>query len=142
MTVQDVENVIRGFDDQWREEYEDTTPILAETAQTGPPEKGKDKLDTEAHQTTEVPLHGQKKRDVPKESATTPSTKDGSQETTTTQGRKKQKTSKPTLKTALTEDDYELITTRTCDTLKDSFDEVKQSQEKIQSSVEKQLIDI
>ena len=58
MTVQDVENVIRGFDDQWREEYEDTTPIPAETAQTGPPEKGKDKLDTEAHQTTEVPLQG------------------------------------------------------------------------------------
>ena len=97
------------------------------TDQTGPPEKGKDKLDTQAHQTTEVSLQGKKKRDAPEASATTPSTKDGSQDTTTTQGRKKQKTSKPTLKTALTEDDYELIATRTCDTLKDSFDEVKQS---------------
>ena len=79
---------------------------------------------------------------MPEELATTPTTKDGSQETTATQGRKKQKTSKPVLKTALTEDDYELIATRTCDTLKDSFDEVKQSQENIQSTVEKQLIDI
>ena len=52
-------------------------------------------------------------------------------------GRKKQKNSKPTLRTALTEDDYELIATRTCDTLKDSFDEVKKSQEKIQSTIEK-----
>ena len=111
-----------------------------ETDETGSLEKGKDKPDTQAHQTTEVPLQGQKKRDVPEESATTPPTKDGSQETTTMQGRKKQKTSKPTLKTALTDDDYELIATRTCDTLKDSFDEVKQSQENIKSVVEKQLL--
>ena len=89
MTMQDVENVIKGFDDQWRNEYEDTTPLPMETDQTGPPETGKDPLDTEAHQTTEVPLQGQKKRDVPKELATTPSTKDGSQATTMTQGRKK-----------------------------------------------------
>ena len=108
-------------------------PIPAETAQTGPPEKDKEKLDTQAHQTTEEPSQGKKKRDVPEESATTPTTKDGSQETTTTQRRKKQKTSKPVLTTVLTEDDYELIATRTCDTLKDSFDEVKQSQERFRA---------
>ena len=65
MTMQEVENVIKGFDDQWRNEYEDTTPLPMETDQTGPPEKGKDKLDTQAHQTKEVPPQGKKKRDAP-----------------------------------------------------------------------------
>ena len=31
MTMQDIENVIKGFDDQWRQEYEDTTPLPMET---------------------------------------------------------------------------------------------------------------
>ena len=69
-------------------------------------------------------------------------TKDGEEGPLETQKKKKHKTSKPVLKTTLTEDDYELIATRTCDTLKDSFDAVKTSQEKIQSTVEKQLLDL
>ena len=71
-----------------------------------------------------------KRKDLPEGSAETPTTKNGSQGTTETQKRKKQKTSKPVLQTALTDDDYELIATRTCDTLKDSFDAVKSSQGK------------
>ena len=42
----------------------------------------------------------------------------------------------------MTYDDYELIATRTCDTLKDSLDAMKDSQEKRQSVVEKQLLDL
>ena len=42
----------------------------------------------------------------------------------------------------MTDDDYELIATRTHDTLKDSFDVIQSSQEKIQSAVEKQLLDL
>ena len=42
----------------------------------------------------------------------------------------------------MTDDDYELIATRTCDTLKDSLDVMKESQEKRQSTVEKQLLDL
>ena len=57
------------------------------------------------------------------------------------QKKKKHKTSKPPIKTALTDDDYELTATRTHDTLKDSFDVIQSSQEKIQSAVEKKLLD-
>ena len=42
----------------------------------------------------------------------------------------------------MTDDDYELIATRTCDTLKDSLDVMKEAQEKSQSAVEKQLLDL
>ena len=69
-------------------------------------------------------------------------TKDGEEGPPETQQKKKHKTSKPPLKTALTDDDYELIATRTHDTLKDSLDVIQSSQEKIQSAVEKQLLDL
>ena len=98
-------------------------------------------MDTQAQGTTEVPPPREKRKDLPEESAEIPTTKNGSQGTTETQKRKKQKTSKPVLQTALTDDDYELIATRTCDTLKDSFDAVKSLQEKMQSTIEKQLLD-
>ena len=52
------------------------------------------------------------------------------------------KSTKLPSKTALTEDDYELIATRMHDTLKDSFEAMQTSQEKIQSMVEKQLLDL
>ena len=96
-----------------------------ETYQTDPPERSKEKLDTQAQGTTEVPPPRDKRKDLPEGSVETPTTKTGSQGTTETQQRKKQKTSKPTLNTALTDDDYELIATRTCDTLKDSLDAMK-----------------
>ena len=71
---------------------------------------------------------------MPSEAQTTKNGEEGPPET---QYKKKQKTSKPVLKTALIDDDYELIATRTCDTLKDSLDAMKESQEKRQSAVEK-----
>ena len=89
MTAQDIENVIKGFDDQWRQEYEDTMPLPMETAQTDPPEKGKEKLDTQAQGTTEVPPPREKRKDLPEESAETPMTKKESQGTIETQKRKK-----------------------------------------------------
>ena len=49
---------------------------------------------------------------------------------------------KPPPKTVLTEDDYELIATRLHDSLKDSFEVMQTLQEKIQSAVEKQLLDL
>ena len=69
-------------------------------------------------------------------------TKDGEEEIPEAQKKKKHKVTKPPIKTALTDDDYELIATRTHDTLKDSFDAMQSSQEKIQSAVEKQLLDL
>ena len=69
-------------------------------------------------------------------------TKDGEEETPNAQKKKKHKATKPPLKTALTEDDYELIATRMHDTLKDSFEVMQTLQEKIQSAVEKLLLDL
>ena len=85
MTIQDVENVIKGFDDQWRQEYEDTTPLPMETDQTDSPKRGKEKLDTQAQGTTEVPPPRDKRKDLPEGSAETHMTKAGSQGTTKTQ---------------------------------------------------------
>ena len=69
-------------------------------------------------------------------------TKDGEEETPELQNRKKHKATKLPLKTALTEDDYELMATRMHDMLKDSFEAMQTSQAKIQSAVEKQLLDL
>ena len=57
--------------------------------------------------------------------------KDGEEETPDTQNKKKHKATKLPSKTALTEDDYELIATRMHDTLKDSFEAMQTSQAKI-----------
>ena len=46
------------------------------------------------------------------------------------------------MKTALTKDDYELIATRMHDSLKDSFEAMQTSQQKIQSVVEKKLLNL
>ena len=69
-------------------------------------------------------------------------TKDGEEETLEAQKKKKQKATKLPLKTALIEDAYELMAMRMHDTLKDSFEAMQTSQEKIQSAVEKQLLDL
>ena len=99
--------------------------------QTDPSEKGKGKVETPAQGTTEVPPLGEKRKDPPEEPIEAQMKKNGGQETIETQKKKKHKTSKPVLKTALTDDDYELIAIRTCDTIKESFDAMKTSQEKI-----------
>ena len=89
-----------------------------------------------------MPLPGGQKKysqQFPSEAQTT---KDGEEGPPETQKKKKHKVIKPPLKTALTDDDYELIATRTHDTLKDSFDVIQSSQEKIQSVVEQKLLDL
>ena len=58
-------------------------------------------------------------------------TKDGEEEIPEITKKKKRKVTKPPSKTALTEDDYELIATRMHDTLKDSFEAMQTSQAKI-----------
>ena len=62
MTTQDVEGVTKYFDDQWRQEYEDTTPLPSDTAQTDPLDKGKDQMGTQMQGTSEVPLLGEKRK--------------------------------------------------------------------------------
>ena len=47
MTAQDIEGIIKDFDAQWKQEYEDTTPLQSDTAQTDPVDKGKDRVDTQ-----------------------------------------------------------------------------------------------
>ena len=36
MTAKDVEDVVKDFDDQWWQEYEDTTSLSSDTAQKDP----------------------------------------------------------------------------------------------------------
>ena len=98
-------------------------------------------METQAPGTTEVPPLGEKRKD-PEGPTEEHTTKDGEQETSEIRKKKKQKDTKPIPMAALTDEDYELIATRTCDTLKDSFDAVKSSQEKMQSIVEKHLLDL
>ena len=58
-------------------------------------------------------------------------TKDGEEGTLEAHKKKKHKATKIPSKTALTEDDYELIATRMHDTLTDSFEAMQTSQAKI-----------
>ena len=132
MTAQDVENVIRGFDNQWQQEYEDTTPLPTGSAETDPMEKGKDKMDTQAAGTEEAPLPGVKRKKPA----------GGPAEVATTKKKKKHKATKPASQATLTDEDYELIATRTSDVLKDTLDAMREQKEKIQSAVEKQQQDL
>ena len=68
--------------------------------------------------------------------------KDGEQVTPEAHKRKKTKATKLPSDTILTEDDYELIAMRMHDALKDSFEAMHTSQEKIQSTIEKQLLEL
>ena len=63
MTVKDVEDVIKDFDDDWKQALEDTTPLPSGTAQTDPSDKGKDKVGTQTQDTAQVPLPGEQKKD-------------------------------------------------------------------------------
>ena len=68
--------------------------------------------------------------------------KDGEQVTPEAHKRKKTKATKLPSDTILTEDDYELIAMRMHDALKDLFEAMHTSQEKIQSTIEKQLLEL
>ena len=61
---------------------------------------------------------------------------------TTTKKKTKHKATKPPSKATLTDEDFELIATRTSDELKDTLDAIRDQQEKIQSAVEKQQQDL
>ena len=65
MTAQDVEDVIKDFDDEWRQALEDITALPSGTAQTDPSDKGKDKVETQTQDTAQVPLLGEKRKDPP-----------------------------------------------------------------------------
>ena len=142
MTMKDVDVVIKYFDDDWKQALEDTTPLPSSTAQTDPSDKGKDKMETEMQDAAQVPLPGQKRKDGEQGTPETQTTQDGEEDIPETPKKKKNKATKPLSKTALTEDDYELIATRMHDTLKDSFEVMQTSQEKIHSVVEKHLLEL
>ena len=62
MISRDVEGVIRDFDDQWKQEYEDAAPLSSNSAETEHQDKDKDNVDTQTQSSTEEPLPGEKKR--------------------------------------------------------------------------------
>ena len=88
MTTQDVEYVIKDFDEEWKKALEDATvgnvPVI--TTPIDPLDKGKDKVGSKRKDAVEVPPVAQKKKKV--------------------------KFSTPTTETALTEDEYDLIASR------------------------------
>ena len=98
MTVQDVEYVIKYFDEAWNKALEDSIAgtIPAEIAPIDPLDKGKDKVGFKRKDAVEVPPTAQKKR-------------------------KKVKSSMPTTQTTLIEDDYDLIAMRLKEEMRDSF---------------------
>ena len=59
MVAKDVEGVINDFDDEWKQAFEDTTPLQSDTAQTNPSDKGKDKVETQTQDKAQVPLPGE-----------------------------------------------------------------------------------
>ena len=63
MIAQDVADVIKDFDDDWKQALEDTTPLPSGTAQTDPLDKGKDKVGSQTQDIAEVPLPGEKRKD-------------------------------------------------------------------------------
>ena len=98
MTVQDVEDVIKGFDEEWKKALEDATArtLPAEIGLIDRLDKGKDKVGLKRKDAVEVPPAAQKKR-------------------------KKVKYSIPTIEIALTKDDYDLIAARFKEEMQDSF---------------------
>ena len=63
MIVQDVEDVIKDFNDEWKKAFEDATALPSGTAQIDPTDKGKDKVGSQTQDTAEVPLPGEKRKD-------------------------------------------------------------------------------
>ena len=58
------------------------------------------------------------------------------------QKRKKFKALNPTTETALTEDDYDQIAARLKEDMRDSFQAMQTSQDKLQSTIDKQLLEL
>ena len=56
--------------------------------------------------------------------------------------RKKFKSSMPTTETALTKDDYDLIAARLKEEMRDSFQAMQTSHDKLQSMIDKQLLEL
>ena len=118
MTVQDFKDVIKDFDDEWKKALEDATALPTGTTQTDPVDKGKDKEGPQMKDTAEGPPSAQKRKDAEEEPIEAPK-------------RKKSKASKPALETALTDDDYEQIAARLKEEMKDSFEAMQLSQDKL-----------
>ena len=121
MIAQDVEDVIKDFDDEWKKALEETTTLPAGTVQTDPSDKGKDKVGSKKKDTVEVPPPAQKRKDTAEVPPPAQRKKDAVEVPPEAQKRKKSKASKPTIETALKEDGYELIAARLQDTMRDSF---------------------
>ena len=119
MTAQDVEDVIKDFDEEWKKALEDAIvgTIPTDTAPIDPLDKGKDKVGFKRKDVVEVPPAAQKKR-------------------------KKVKSSMPTTQTTLTEDDYDLIAAILKEEIQDSFQAMQELHDKLQSMIDKQLLEL
>ena len=119
MTAQDIKDFIKGFDEAWNKALEDATAgnLLADTAPIDPLDKGKGQVGVKRKDAVEVPPAAQKKR-------------------------KKVKSLMPTIDTTLTEDDYDLIAARLQEKMWDSFQVMQTSQDKLQSMIDKQLLEL
>ena len=116
MTAHDVEDVIKGFDEEWKKALEDSIAgnVTIDTAPLGPIDKGKGQVGVKRKDAEEVTPVAQKRKypvDVPPLAPK----------------RKKFKASKPTTQTTLTEDDYDLIVARLKEEMQDSFQAMQTS---------------
>ena len=110
MIAQDIEGIIKDFDDQWKQEFEYTTPLQLDTAQTNPFDKNKDKVETKTQDAEDLLEEEPKK--------------------------KKQKVTKPSGEIKLTPHDYEQIAARIKDRMSDTFQVMRASQGKLQGAID------
>ena len=82
---------------------------------------------------------GSKRKDVEEVPPEAQMRKDAEEVSPKAQKRKKPKASKPITQAALTEDDYNLIATRLQDEMQESFQKMQTLQDKIHSTLDKQL---
>ena len=85
----------------------------------------------------EVPPPAQKRKDTIEVPPSAQKRKDVVEVPPEAQKRKKSKASKPILETALTDDDYDQTAARLKEEMKDSFQAMKTSQDKLQSTIDK-----
>ena len=90
----------------------------------------------------EVPLEAQKKKDAQEVPPEAQKKKDAEEVPLDAQKRKKSKATKPTLETALTDDDYDHIAARLKEEMKDTFQAMQTSQNKLQGAIDKQLLEL
>ena len=126
MTAQDVEDVIKYFDEEWKKALEDATVAPPGTGQIELVDKGKDKVSSQTKDIAEVPPLTQKRKDAEEVPPGAPK-------------KKKTKASKEPTETALKEDDYELIATILQDAMRDSFQAMQTSQDKLQSTIDQRI---